>query len=267
MKRLLTVLTLLSLLLIAGPTAPANAGGARCSDNPYDPECVITDDPGDGGGGSGGDGGSGGSPKYPSCAAFTHGIIVDRNEPPEASGDSMPTDIDTYVHATCVMGDGRLGWVWFPPSASPEQLAQSLLARIPLRPITVGMAPKQGTLLVVGMPNWMWAENPSASTWGPVSASAGAMRMTVEVESVTWDMGDGSKVKCGKGTKWSGGPGGPSPTCGYVYQRQGDYTVTATSHWVAHWSGYGQAGDIPVNLSTTERVEVGELQVIVVRGK
>jgi hypothetical protein len=252
-----------ALLLTATP-APVAVADVKC-DRAAE-YCEITDNPG-GGGGSGGGGSSGGSPKYPSCGAFSHGIIVGRDEPPEASGDPLPDDIDTYVHATCVMGDGRLGWVWFPPSASPEQLARSLLARIPLRPITLGMAPKPGTLLVVGMPNWMWAENPSASTWGPVSASAGAMRMTVEVESVTWDMGDGSKVRCGKGTKWSGGPGGPSPTCGYVYQKQGHYTVTATSHWVAHWSGYGQAGDIPVDLSTTEHVEVGELQVIVVRGK
>lgn len=265
MRRIVAVLATLVAVLVTVPQ-PVAAAGADCSDDPHDAECVITDNPG-GGGGSGGGGSGGGSPKYPSCAVFTHGIIVAIGEQPAASGDPMPADIDTYMHATCVMGDGDLGWVWFPPSASPEQLARSLLARIHLRPITVGIAPKPGTLMVVGMPNWMWAENPSASTWGPVSASAGAMRMTVEVESVSWDMGDGSKVKCGKGTKWSGGPGGPSPTCGYVYEKQGHYTVTATSHWVAHWSGYGQAGDIPVDLSTTEHVEVGELQVIVVRGK
>lgn len=267
MRRVLGMFVATILTMMAAPTPSARAG-ADCADDPYDPACVITDNPGGDGDSGGGGGSGGGTPKYPSCLAFKHGIFVAIGEPPSASADdSYPDDIDTWVHATCVSAYGNLIWVWFAPAASAEQLAQSLLARIPLRPITVGMAPKQGTLLVVGMPNWMWADNPSATTWGPVSASAGAMRMTVEVESVTWDMGDGSKVKCGKGTKWNGGPGGPSPTCGYVYERQGHYTVTATSHWVAHWTGYGRAGDIPVDLLTTEHVEVGELQVIVVRGK
>jgi hypothetical protein len=55
----------------------------------------------------------------------------------------------------------------------------------------------------------------------------------------------------------------PSPTCGYTYVKQGDYTVRATAHWVARWSGYGMSGVIPLSLSQERMLEVGEIQVIV----
>ena len=158
--------------------------------------------------------------------------------------------------------------------ASPGELARLLVARVQLRPIRVGITPlAQGpdVMGLVGLPVWLWADDPTPTTWGPVTITAGAMSLTARVESVVWDMGDGKRVSCGKGTEWkrgmvrADGSAYPSPTCGHTYSQQGRYTITVTTHWNAHWSGYGQSGDIPVPLTTTYRYVVAELQAIRVR--
>jgi hypothetical protein len=153
-------------------------------------------------------------------------------------------------------------WVQGGPSA--EQIARSLIARIELRPIDIGLTPLGADVMtVVGMPVWLWAAEPTPATWGPATISAGGMTLTAKVQSVTWDMGDGTTLTCGKGTEWKRGMGGdPSPTCGHTYSTQGHYTIRARSHWVATWSGYGRSGTIPVTLSTTRQLDVGEIQVI-----
>ena len=260
--RLIVTLALALGLSLAGFSTAWADGGAECG---ADGNCSASDNDSGGGGGSGGGGSSSDKPKYPQCQTFIQGIYVAVGERPEASGDELPPDIADYVHATCDRGDGVLQWVWFKPSQSPEQMARALLAEVQLEPIGIGMAPKAGVPVIVGMPVWLWADDPSRTTWGPATITAGEMTLTAEVESVTWDMGDGSKVSCDKGTKWNGSDGA-SPTCGYVYEKRGKYTVRATSHWVARWSGYGQSGTIPVTLSRTRDVEVDELQVIVTRG-
>ncbi len=94
------------------------------------------------------------------------------------------------------------------------------------------------------------------------------LTLTARVESVLWDMGDGTKIQCGRGTEWKPGMfrDGPRPSpskCGHTYVRQGTYRVRATSRWVAHWTGYGQSGDIRLQLSRSFTHEVGEIKVIV----
>ena len=83
-----------------------------------------------------------------------------------------------------------------------------------------------------------------------------------------WDLGDGDTVSCGKGTEWHYGVGEePSPTCGHTYTEQGRFTVEATSYWTADWSGYGQSGSFAFELTRSQRLDVGELQVIVTSGR
>lgn len=85
------------------------------------------------------------------------------------------------------------------------------------------------------MPIWLWAESPSDRTMGPISRSASeggyTVTATAEVERVRWSMGDG-------GVKTCTGPGTPnelkygiteSPTCGYRFEKQGEFTVAARS--------------------------------------
>ena len=158
--------------------------------------------------------------------------------------------------------------------SSPRELARLLVARVRLRPITVGITPLAkgpDAMGLVGLPVWLWADHPTPTTWGPVTITAGNMSLTARVQSVTWGMGDGTKVSCGRGTEWkrgmvkADGSAFPSPTCGHTYSKQGRYTITAKTYWNAHWSGYGQSGDIPVTLTTRYRYVVAELQAIRVR--
>ena len=84
-------------------------------------------------------------------------------------------------------------------------------------------------------------------------------------------MGDGHSVTCASpGTPYKRSLGaGVSPTCGYRYVRssadqQGAvYTVVATTTWAVTWSGGGESGALTVTRSSSARVRIGELQVLV----
>jgi len=149
-------------------------------------------------------------------------------------------------------------------------LAQQAIALMGLRAITIGIVPepRAGSVGIIGMPTWMWAQNPSQSTWGPVTKSASAAGSTVtataKVDRVVWAMGDGSTVACtGPGTAYLDSFGKePSPSCGHTYTRQGAYTVRATSYWTVLWAGAGQSGTIPLTFTQTTNITMGEAQVL-----
>ncbi len=191
------------------------------------------------------------APELPLCADF-----------PGAS-DSPPDDPTGWVQVGCMEGSIAIT-LWVEGGPSVEQIARSLVARVQLEPIDIGLVPRGvDAMTVVGMPVWLWVNDPTPTTWGPATISAGGVTLTARVQSVTWDMGDGTTLTCGKGTEWKRGMGGnPSPTCGHTYDEQGRYTIRARSHWLATWSGYGRSGTIPVMLSASRRLDVGEIQVI-----
>lgn len=251
---------LLALVLGLAPgTIAVAAGDATC--NQWG-ACEASDtDPGSSGAPS-----SGGSkssepdklPELPQCTSW------------DVSYTDLPDDIpnpEDWVQVVCLEGELRMT-LWIEGGARPEQVARTLLARIQLQPIDIGLVPRGAdAMTIVGMPVWLWVDEPSRTTWGPATISAGGVTLTAKVQSVTWDMGDGTTLTCGKGTEWKRGMGGdPSPTCGHTYEEQGSYTIRARSHWVATWSGYGQSGTIPVTLSSTRQLDVGEVQVIVTGG-
>ena len=250
-RKVLGLLFVLALSLVSARVAHAE-GGADCN---WLGVCELSDtDPGKPGGGD-----SGGSasetvdkpPKLPNCTAF-----------PDAS-DAPPRDPEGWVEISCMEVSIPIT-LWVEAGPSAEQIARSLLARIQLKPIEIGLVPRGAdAMTVVGMPVWLWVDEPSRTTWGPATITAGGMTLTAQVRSVVWDMGDGTTLTCGKGTEWRRGTGRePSPTCGHTYVEQGSYTIVARSHWVARWSGYGQSGTIPVTLSTSRGLDVGEIQVI-----
>lgn len=155
----------------------------------------------------------------------------------------------------------------------PAEMARGAIARLDLRAIEMGLAPKTleqdaDSLGAVGLPVWMWAASKGANTTGPNMSSTSArgytVSLTAKLKDITWDMGDGSKpVVCGIGTAYKSSMGyAVSPTCGYRYEKEGEYTVTATSHWVVEWEGIGQSGVIPVEVSRTATVRIGEIQVV-----
>lgn len=157
---------------------------------------------------------------------------------------------------------------------SPAELAQEALTLMDLQPIAIGSAPGAGKLGFVGLPVWLWAENPSANTYGPITRSASAGPITVtataRVQSIDWSMGDGNGVTCTTpGTPYADHWGiKDSPDCGYRYEQTSadqpgnSYTVTATSHWVVNWAGAGQSGIIQVDQVADSQFSIGEIQVL-----
>ncbi|SHI33903.1 hypothetical protein SAMN02745244_00138 [Tessaracoccus bendigoensis DSM 12906] len=152
-------------------------------------------------------------------------------------------------------------------------MARRLLASIEFQSPEMGMFPKGDSLQhmgLVGWNMWLWAAPSSQLQWGPVtdsiSESGITVTLTAEVDSMEWDMGDGTTISCGKGRAWSqqvtGGRNVPSPECGHVYSGDGRYTVTATSNWDVEWSGGGQSGSLPFTLSRDAAVVVGEMQSV-----
>ena len=167
-------------------------------------------------------------------------------------------------------------WSATPPAGpaappDPQVLAQQAIALMRLRAINIGIVPepRAGSVGIIGMPTWMWAQNPDQNTWGPVtkSASAGGFTVTAtaNVDQVVWAMGDGSTVACtGPGTAYQDSFGKTSsPSCGHTYTRQGAYTVRATSHWIVQWAGVGQSGTIPLDFTQTTNITMGEAQVLI----
>ncbi len=174
-------------------------------------------------------------------------------------------------------------WSQAAPSAvgtrpTPADVAQIATRTMRLSAINIGITPEPGpgSIGLVGMPVWMWVDNPDGSTFGPTTASASAGRITVtataRVRRITWSMGDGAKVVCRtRGTPYQPSFGRRwSPDCGHVYstssadQPNGKYTVTATSDWVVTWAGAGQTGTIALNgLSRSVEISIGEAQVLV----
>lgn len=153
------------------------------------------------------------------------------------------------------------------------RLAQIAVENMDLSPIQLGTFPLTTQsapehLGYVGWNAWLWAEDAGDSTWGPITRSASEAGYTVTatatVSEVVWDMGNGDTVTCGQGTPWreTMTRNEPSPDCGYVYTRDGEYTITATTYWNVVWSGIGSSGTIELDLSRSGDVRIAEVQVV-----
>ena len=157
------------------------------------------------------------------------------------------------------------------PAGAPEPvvLAKVAVERMDLHAPDIGLWPDPLEKLptghnYVGWHNWMWIRDPGPATWGPitktVTESGYAITATAAVTKVTWEMGNGDTKVCDKGMEhlpWQE-EDKPSPTCGYVYHQRGDYTITATAHWVIVWNGLGQQGTIEMDLSSQVHTSVIE---------
>lgn len=197
-----------------------------------------------------------------------------------------PTDGAVMYYCTSSPGPGQFPpsdvfWAAEPPplvTIDPSDVAELAIDRIGLQAIDMQLAPppvsaSSNSTGLVGLPVWMWTD-PSATTWGPRSASASALGVTVtatvKVDNVDWNMGDGTVKTCGTGTPYQAAYGveRQSPTCGHVYQTTSrsqagqSYAVTATSHWNGQWSGGGQSGDISLDLEDGEQLRIAEMQAI-----
>lgn len=164
-----------------------------------------------------------------------------------------------------------------PEPPDPEELARRAVARMQLQPIRMGTFPKlaeraPADLGYVGWNVWLWADARSDSTWGPITRSVSERGFTVtataRVDKVVWDMGDGNQVECAGGTPWQSiwTHNEASPDCGHLYTKDGEYPVTATSHWVVDWAGIGESGVLTLALDTSGTLRIAEVQVVNVNG-
>lgn len=134
----------------------------------------------------------------------------------------------------------------------------------------VGAAPYRRTW--VGIPVWLWVDSPTEQTVGPqaVTATYGGVTVTVTAVAgqVVWDSGGGQSAVCGLGTPFNvavmaNKVAVDSPTCGYRYQKHGEYTATATTSWTVQWTGGGENGAFAAPTTTTSTVvQVGQLQSV-----
>ncbi|HEY8473564.1 MAG TPA: hypothetical protein VIL37_13140, partial [Natronosporangium sp.] len=165
-----------------------------------------------------------------------------------------------------------------PDGPSISELAQQAMDILPLADPVIGIVPNPDGAGLVGMPVWMWLENPEAA-WGPVSVSVPGPGITVTAQGqatqVEWQMGDGTTVVCeGPGTPYEpryGDQRSPSG-CDHVYtepsrsQPTGRYTVTATVSWHLQWwvepQGSGAEGEDFRSRVSQTTVRINELQVV-----
>jgi hypothetical protein len=122
----------------------------------------------------------------------------------------------------------------------------------------------------VGIPVWFWAQNPKPGVAGTATASATADGRTViaqaKLTSITWTDDAGHHATCGTGSKpaafdetaWESPSG-----CGWTYDKEGDYTITAVTRIKVEWSGLGHNGVIDLTLTTpTHTLRIGEIQIV-----
>jgi len=181
-----------------------------------------------------------------------------------ASPASKPMHPDCVVQADGVVcNDGR-SILDMSGLSSPGAAAQHVVASMELRFPEIGIVPEPGPTSVglVGVQNWMWVNNPEIFSTVSDSAAIGAWVIAVSgrVAWVDWDMGDGQVIRCtGPGTPYEDRYGlRRSPDCGHVYSVQGDYTVTATAHWVLHWSGGNESGTLTADQTASVPITIGE---------
>lgn len=190
--------------------------------------------------------------------------------------------VQDYVALQCVepagppfgmIVEGGVKGLWA-TAVDPAVVAQQAVQKMNLHAGQIGITPYPDPdhIGVIGLPTWMWIKDPGPSTTGPQSTTvtAGGTTVTVDasVTEIDWDMGDGVIEHCaGPGTPYEDSYGDqPSPTCGHRYQKQGTYTVTATTTWSIKWAGGGQSGTIPLTVTNTVTIVMGEIQVVVKPG-
>ena len=161
-----------------------------------------------------------------------------------------------------------------PPAVDPGQLAREILARIQLQRVTIGITPNPGHTGVLGLPTYLWVADPGPHTLGPITDSATergvTVTLTARVSEVVWDLGDGTTVRClGAGTPYQDSFGArPSPTCGHIYARPstsrpgGVFPVAATAVWDVAWTGGGESGQLPFDVTSRTTVRIGEVQAL-----
>lgn len=186
------------------------------------------------------------------------------------------------VEANHKLTQGYDYWSATPPAgidAVAVELAQQAVAEMQMDAASINLAPRRGTMAVVGIPVWIWTTK-TAQTWGPqtrtVAAEGVSVTATGHVSSLTIETGDGASVSCPDGGEAYTTADGASaaPECGHTYtvpstgQIGGVYRLRATSVWSVTWTATpgGDAGAMAFTFTDALDLAVGTAQALVVNG-
>ncbi|MDO5067140.1 MAG: hypothetical protein Q4D96_07670 [Propionibacteriaceae bacterium] len=155
----------------------------------------------------------------------------------------------------------------------PGQLAHTAVEHMHLQPITIATSPKTveqdpNALAYVHWNTWLWNSNTDPASTGPITQTATAGTYTVTatatINKIVWDMGDGGSVTCTTTTPWNTRytHNEPSPTCGYLYTKDGEYLITATTHWTITWHAPTAHGTLTATTTNTAHLHVAEAHML-----
>jgi hypothetical protein len=184
--------------------------------------------------------------------------------------------------ASAGAASAKTSYFWSPAGAAqpdPKVLAQQAVATMSLEAPEMGVWPggwydhNPKAWGAVRIPVWFWAQNAKPGVSGVATASASADGRTVVAQarlvSITWTDDAGHRVVCGTGsaplyneTAWESPSG-----CGWTYDKEGDYTVTAVTQIRVDWTGLGRTGVIDLTFTQpSHTLRIGEIQVVVTSG-
>ena len=181
-----------------------------------------------------------------------------------------PDGVTAELHVRDCGSVRQLVWVRRETPLSLSRIALSdLRSRALVTPEATLSPPHRG---IVNLETWLAVADP-----GPITVTAEvpglSVTATAEIETTTWDMGNGDTVVCdGVGTPWTDGtdPSTPAP-CGYTYTARSTepLQVTATLTWRASWQASdGTTGDLGTvdSAAFATAYPVHEIQTIGVAG-
>ncbi len=211
--------------------------------------------------------------RWRTCMSQTRQPVVAGDAAPFCT-EPIPPDFATEVPGTLVTNAAAAVPGGPQIFLTPEQVAYIAFARLHLEPLkpVIGPPPElnRWKMAAVGYPLWLSGggnAHPPA-VWDQVFNLR--VRLEARVKSVDFLMGDGNVVTCdGPGLPWTPAvkPGDRSPACGYQYAKpslpEGNYTVTARTHWNVNWTINSQTGVIPMIQASSVELPVGELQVLI----
>ena len=230
-----------------------------------------------GGGSSGGGSSGGGSTEAPvlnkvSCSSLEEYL---NPAPGTTCGTNLPVLLPNNPTTSPTPGGGASAG-GTPSSTVPPrsavQIARDIAQRTAIPLPGVRTSPPAGNDQLVNLPTWLWVED-----WTPRRASATEGPLTVTVvatpRSVTWLMGDGSSVVCGRGTPWDHAlrEEQQATDCSHTYTRSSatqpdlKYQARATMTWDVTWTATnGESGSLgQANRSVDFTMRVAESQAIV----
>jgi len=135
----------------------------------------------------------------------------------------------------------------------------------------MGPNPSQNkwNMIPVGYPIWLWTDG-DATLSSTVTQDGLTVSITATRQSIAFKMGDGNTTTCKaftvRPTHLANNPMQQSPTCGYVYDTTGTYTIAATTTWLINWMAGGQTGQFTVTDTATAStpLTIGELYSVIV---